>query len=66
MMTATPMLRWVTRPLTGNAPKPPNFRIAAGKVEMVLQQWWTEDVPAYMRGPMTPGEWRDVPTGVEQ
>jgi hypothetical protein len=30
----------------------------------ILQQWWAEDVPGYMRAGAQ-GEWRDVPVGVE-
>jgi hypothetical protein len=30
----------------------------------VLQQYWAEEMPAYMRD-NAKGEWRDVPTGVE-
>lgn len=52
MMAPTAMLRWVEKvPPQGNKP---------GKKSIVLQQWWTEDVPAYMRAD-SDGEWRDVP-----
>jgi hypothetical protein len=30
----------------------------------VLQQWWAEPMPAYMRNDAI-GEWRDIPMGVE-
>jgi hypothetical protein len=30
----------------------------------ILQQWWAEPMPAYMRSEGT-GEWRDIPMGVE-
>jgi hypothetical protein len=30
----------------------------------VLQQWFAEDVPAYMRA-SAKGEWRDVEVGIE-
>jgi hypothetical protein len=32
--------------------------------ERILQQWWAEDVPGYMRRGAQ-GEWRDVEVGVE-
>jgi hypothetical protein len=30
----------------------------------ILQQWWAEDMPGYMRD-VAKGEWRDVPIGEE-
>jgi hypothetical protein len=30
----------------------------------ILQQWYAEDMPAYMRD-QAKGEWRDVPVGIE-
>jgi hypothetical protein len=44
-LSPSPRLRW--------------YRRGAG--EAVLQQYFTVDVPAYMRSNTTPGEWRDVP-----
>ena len=44
-LVPTEKLRWLRRP--GDAP--------------VLQQWYAEDVPGYMRN-TAKGEWRDVET----
>lgn len=32
--------------------------------QLILQQWWAEDMPAYMRD-RARGEWRDVPLETE-
>lgn len=46
----TAKLRWVERGTTiGNDPNVPR----------ILQQWWAEDLPGYMRAEAK-GEWRDV------
>lgn len=52
----TARLRWVERPVS-DPPDP----VRPG---LVLQQWFTEDVPGYMRNNAA-GEWRDVETVVE-
>jgi hypothetical protein len=33
---------------------------ASPPVRRILQQWWAEDMPAYMRN-VARGEWRDIP-----
>ncbi len=52
-LAPTARLRWVERGDGVTAPTMP-----------VLQQWWAEDVPGYMRASAA-GEWRDVPVGVD-
>lgn len=52
----TARLRWVER-ACGSA-------LDDNATMQVLQQWWAESMPAYMRD-HSKGEWRDVPEGVE-
>lgn len=52
----TARLRFVERPTSLDAENCRTLRI--------LQQWWAEDLPGYMRKDAT-GEWRDVPLEVE-
>jgi len=55
----TPRLRWVQiKPV-------PDSRFGLAQVDFkMLQQWWAEDMPSYMRD-QAKGEWRDVPTESE-
>lgn len=52
----TAKLRFVERPASLDAENCRTLRI--------LQQYWAEDLPGYMRAEAK-GEWRDVVTGVE-
>jgi hypothetical protein len=59
----TPRLRWVaTTTWSENAvPKALAPGVAEDQLTYhVLQQWWAEDMPGYMRN-QAKGEWRDVP-----
>ncbi len=47
----TPKLRWVTR---RDSQRPGTY-----VVQQILQQWFAEDMPGYMRD-KAKGEWRDV------
>ena len=55
-LAPTPRLRWLERDSRGDESAP--------AYERVLQCWWAEDVPGYMRSEAK-GEWRDVPVGIE-
>ena len=55
-LVAQARLRWVQRPFS-DQPNP--VRIIS-----VLQQWWAQDLPTYMRD-VAKGEWRDVPLEIE-
>lgn len=59
-LAPTARLRWVYRDGRGDASDPES----PVRSVPVLQQWWAEDLPGYMRDP-TQGEWRDVPVGIE-
>jgi len=49
-LVAQPRLRWVPRD---------GARVHASLPNFVLQQWWAQDLPSYMRD-VAKGEWRDV------
>jgi hypothetical protein len=55
-MEPTPKLRFVERATSLDAENCATHR--------VLQQWWAEPMPAYMRSEAV-GEWRDVPVSLE-
>lgn len=57
-LVAQPRLRWVPRPPLGVRPG------KAYAPVLVLQQWWAQDLPSYMRD-VAKGEWRDVPVETE-
>lgn len=58
--TPTPKLRFVERQI----PVDPIDGPASGPPRRILQQYWAEDLPSYMRD-TAKGEWRDVPIGIE-
>ncbi len=49
MKVPTPRLRFIERDVFGTS-----------FFDTILQQWWAEDLPEYMRSSLD-GEWRDVP-----
>jgi hypothetical protein len=55
----TARLRWVARevPVPVKTDEPPMSRF-----ERTLEQWWTADLPSYMRRANEEGEWREVVT----
>lgn len=59
-LAPTARLRWVER----RPPDDPVDGPASGGVRRVLQQWFAEPMPSYMRN-QAKGEWRDVETGIE-
>jgi hypothetical protein len=58
----TARLRWVKR--EHRAPSMVNDAVGVLTLVDVLQQFWAQDMPAYMRDHAT-GEWRDVELVVE-
>lgn len=54
----TPRLRFVEKDV------PDHPGALSGTRRRILQQWWAEDMPAYMRD-RARGEWRDVPLETE-
>ncbi len=57
-LAPTARLRWVERTPPADSPAEANETVR------VLQVWWAQDVPAYMRASAL-GEWRDVEVGIE-
>ena len=59
----TSRLRWVQKSVPAAEQPPPKKGVAPTVVMVecrVLQVWWAEDIPSYMRN-SAKGEWRDVP-----
>ena len=54
-LVPTARLRWLKRP---------SSRPRRSEYESILQQWFAEDLPGYMRD-TAKGEWRDVELVVE-
>lgn len=57
-LAPTAKLRWVERKVAAES------AFAVDGTQRVLQQWFAENVPGYMRT-HAQGEWRDVEVGVE-
>jgi hypothetical protein len=66
----TARLRWVAREVVvGGQPSAdsisdsyPATSAAMNRFQRVLEQWWTADLPSYMRRANEEGEWREVVT----